>query len=218
MTTQLPIHEFPLSYDNEKILVEFKKIVIIRIAKEEFLMKKILCLLTTGFEELEAVGTIALLRRANIQVDIVSLQSPTTAGRFDIAITNTKQLTDIQKEDYDGIFIPGGPHVKEMEASKDVQDLLNHFISAKKLVATICAAPTILGHMGHLKGKNYTCFTAMNEDFQGSYQNQYVAIDDNFITGRSVCATIDFGFALIAYLLGDSYCEQLKKEVYYAKG
>ena len=73
----------------------------------------------------------------------------------------------------------------------------------------------MLGHLGLLKGKNYTCFTSMNEDFGGTYHDQYVVTDGHLITGRSAAASIDMAFAIIEYVLGKEACEQVKRSVYY---
>ena len=93
--------------------------------------------------------------------------------------------------------------------------ILKTFMDADKVVAAICAAPTILGRQGYLKGKNYTCFTSMNEDFGGTYVDQYTVTDGNLITGRSAAAVIDFAFAIIEKLAGKEKAEAVKNEIYY---
>ncbi|MEG0329216.1 MAG: DJ-1/PfpI family protein [Longicatena sp.] len=175
----------------------------------------VLCILTDGFEELEAVGTIALLRRAGISVNVASLDKESATGRFDIALTNLTRLEEINVSEYDGLFLPGGPHYQKIEASALVMNILATFIKEKKIVAAICAAPTILGRQGYLKNKQYTCYTSMNEDFGGNYCDQYVVCDDNMITGRSAAATIDFAFALIEKLLGKDKALEVKASIYY---
>ena len=93
--------------------------------------------------------------------------------------------------------------------------LIKQFIEAGKLVAAICASPTLLGHAGYLKGKNYTCFTSMNEDFGGIYHEDYAVTDGNIITGKSAAATFDFAFAILEKLAGKETVEKVKKEIYY---
>ena len=93
--------------------------------------------------------------------------------------------------------------------------LIKEFIDTNKVVAAICASPTILGHAGYLKGKTYTCFTSMNEDFGGRFTGEYVAVDGNIITGQSAAASIDFGFAIVEKLLGKAHADQVKKSIYY---
>lgn len=178
-------------------------------------MKKVCLVLTDGFEEAEAVATFAILRRAGLVVDIYSLTEGNATGRFGLTCTALKPFSQLNGADYDALVLPGGPQYAALEKSEGVQALIKEFISAHKVVAAICASPTILGHAGYLKGKNYTCFTAMNEDFGGHFTGQYTTVDDNIVTGQSAAASIDFGFAIVEKLLGREKAEQIKKSVYY---
>ena len=176
---------------------------------------KVLCILTNGFEELEAVGTIALLRRAGITIDIYAIDDVQACGRFNLMISQLNNLNDVNVNDYDALFLPGGPHYAKLEANETVLNIIDIFMKANKCVSAICAAPTILGHRGYLKGKNYTCFTSMNEDFGGTYVDTYAVRDGNIITGKSAAAVIDFAFEIIAYLLGEEKANEVKKAIYY---
>ncbi len=178
-------------------------------------MKKICLVLTHGFEELEAVGTFAILRRAGLEVDIFSLTNADATGRFGLTCTALKPFSQIKSTHYDALVLPGGPQYAELENSTGVQALIKEFIEAGKVVAAICASPTILGHKGYLKGKKYTCFTSMNEDFGGYFTGEYVAVDGNIITGQSAAATVDFGFAIVEKLLGKARADQVKNSIYY---
>lgn len=178
-------------------------------------MKKVALVLTDGFEELEAVGTFALLSRAGLAVDIFSLKDQDAKGRFGLACTQLKKFSALNAADYDALVLPGGPQYSTLEASEKLQSFIRQFIAENKLVAAICASPTILGRAGHLKGKNYTCFTAMDEDFGGHFTGQYATADGNIITGQSAAATIEFAFAIIEKMLGKEKAEQVKKSIYY---
>ena len=96
-----------------------------------------------------------------------------------------------------------------------MQALIKTFVETDKVVAAICAGPTLLGHAGYLKGKNYTCFTSMNEDFGGTYHDDYAVTDGNIITAKSAAATLEFAFAIIEKLLGQEVADKTKKEIYY---
>lgn len=176
---------------------------------------KVLCILTNGFEEIEALGTIAILRRANINVDIYSLHSNFATGRYDVTISNLCDLNLLNLDNYDLLFIPGGPQYKELEENQFFKDVILDFYYKNKRIAAICAGPTILGKLGLLKNKNYTCFNSMNEDFGGNYIDRYVVKDNNLITGKSAAATIDFAFAIVEELLGKNYAESIKNSIYY---
>lgn len=178
-------------------------------------MKKVMCIMSDGFEELEAVGTIALLRRAGVQIDVYAIDHTSATGRFEITMSNLSDLSNCDINEYDALFLPGGPHYATLEKNYQVQAIIKDFFGKDKVVSAICAAPTILGRMGYLKGKQYTCFTSMNDDFQGTYVDQYAVVDGNLVTGRSAAAVIDFAFALLAKLEGSAKAEEIKQSIYY---
>ncbi len=178
-------------------------------------MKKVLCIMSEQFEELEAVGTIALLRRAGIEVSVCSLHDHKATGRFQITLSDLMCIEEANISEYDALFLPGGPHYKELLENKAVQQIIHAFHTQTKYICAICAAPTILGHLGILKNRQYTCFTSMNEDFGGTYIDKYTALDGHIITGRSAAAVIDFSFVIIEQLLGKEKAEEVKNSIYY---
>lgn len=180
-------------------------------------MKKAAILMDNGFEELEAMGPIALLRRAGVDVDIVSAANGNDAtGRFGVTYSPAVPMKDYDFSSVDCLIIPGGPHYAKILANEEAKKVIREVNdNPDQLLAAICAAPTILGHMGLLKGKDYTCFTSMNEDFGGQYQDQYTVKDGNLITGRSAAAAIEFGFAIMEALLGREKTDEVKASIYY---
>lgn len=176
---------------------------------------KILTIVEQGFEELECVGACALWLRGGIEVDVYTVGAEEATGRFGLTLAHLKELNTVELNQYDAVFIPGGPHFKKIEANERVREIVDYFWKNNKVVAAICAAPTVLGRWGYLKGKNYTCFTSMNDDFGGSYVDQYAVIDGKLVTGRSAAATIDFGFAVMEVLCGKEKADTVKKEIYY---
>ena len=162
---------------------------------------RICTILGKGYEEIEAIGTLALLKRSGLEADLFGINGEKTTGKHDLPIC--------------GLLLPGGPHYALLESSEDVKQIILKFKALDKPIAAICAAPTILGHLGLLKGKRYTCFTSMNEDFGGTYVDQYTVTDGNLITGRSAAATIDFAFAIIEKLQGTEQKEFIQKQIYY---
>ena len=175
---------------------------------------KVLTILTNGFEEIEAVGTIALLKRAGLTVDIACLHNYLATGRYDVTISNLKNLDEVNYKEYDLIFIPGGPEYVELSNTEKVLEIIK-FATEHAYLAGICAAPTIFGKLGLLKGKHYTCFTSMDEDFGGTYENKYAVRDGNIITGISAAGTIDFAFLIIETLLGKEHSDKVKNSIYY---
>ncbi|MBR3840521.1 MAG: DJ-1/PfpI family protein [Erysipelotrichales bacterium] len=176
---------------------------------------KLLTIIEQGYEELECIGACALLLRGGVEVDIYTVDNTEATGRFGLTLAHLNDLKNVDIKQYDGVLIPGGPHYKKIEVNERVKEIVDYFWTNDKVVAAICAAPTVLGKWGYLKGKNYTCFTSMNADFGGTYIDEYAVVDGKLVTGRSAAATIDFGFALLEVLCGKEHSEKIKKEIYY---
>ncbi len=173
-------------------------------------------IMDNGFEELEAMGPIALLRRGGVDVDLVSVHDDHVTGRFGVTYSKTTPMKDYDFDAIDCLIIPGGAHAKKLEANPDVLELIKKVANDdSKVLAAICAAPTILGKLGLLKGKEYTCFKSMNEDFGGNYHYQYVVEDGNLITGISASAAEEFGFAILEKLTGKEHTDEVKASIYY---
>ena len=176
---------------------------------------KICAIMENGFEELEAIGTIALLKRSGIEVDLYSTTQDVVFGKHNIAITNVLPLKTCEENNYDLLLLPGGPHYEALENNPKVIELIQTFNYKKKPIAAICASPTILGKLGLLQNRNYTCFTSMNEDFAGTFVDTYVVKDEHIITARSAAASIDFAFEIIEYLQGKDQRTKIEQQIYY---
>ncbi len=174
-------------------------------------------LLDDGFEELEAMAPIALLRRGGIDVDLVSPENgETETGRFGVTLGKTIPMEDYDFTQADCLLLPGGPGHALLEKNEKVREQIRRFAEDDaKVMAAICASPTILGRMGLLKGKNYTCFKSMNEDFGGQYQEDYAVTDGNLVTGKSAAGAIDFAFAVMEKLTGRQHTDEVKASIYY---
>ncbi|MGM9971206.1 MAG: DJ-1/PfpI family protein [Anaeroplasmataceae bacterium] len=173
---------------------------------------KILCIINNGFEESETICPIDILKRANHNVTIASNTSFAT-GSHGITFSNLELLSNINFNDYDLLLLPGGPHWKENQNNKLYLEAINAF--KNKAIAAICASPTILGKLGLLKGKKYTCFPPMNEDFGGTFTGEESVIDSNIITGRSAGSSLEFGYKIIEYLDGTSAVNKVKESMFY---
>ncbi|MFA6666958.1 MAG: DJ-1/PfpI family protein [Bacilli bacterium] len=176
---------------------------------------KILSIITDGFEEVEFGGTIGILRRANLDVDVFALKGTTATGRYGVTVSDLKDISELNINNYDMLFICGGPEYILLEASDLFQDVLSHFYNNNKYIAAICAGPTLLGHRGMLKNKHYTCFSSMNENFGGFYEDHYYVIDKKIITGKSAAAVIDFAFAIVETIKSKEYANQIRNSIYY---
>ena len=157
----------------------------------------------------------ALIRRSGLTLDLCGVNNHEVRGKHDIRIISDCLLEEVDSSEYDCLFLPGGPHYQVLESDKRVLELIKEFHDSDRYIAAICAAPTILGHLGLLKGKKYTCFTSMNEDFGGEYTDAYVETDGKLITGKSVAAATDFGLEIIKVLGSEELADKTKKRIYY---
>jgi len=174
---------------------------------------KALAIIFDGFEEEEAVAPFALLRRAGVELVIAS-DKETVIGSHKIALTNISLLKNINYKDFDCLIIPGGAHYKRLMIDEYVHEIIKYFMDNNKVVSAICAAPTIIGRLGYLKNKNYTCFTSMDDDFGGHYIDEKVVVDGNLITARSVASAIVFAYAIIKKLLGEEKLKAVFQQIY----
>jgi len=178
--------------------------------------KKVLVFLVNGFEEIEAMAPIDLLRRAGIIVDTVSINedNQVTSSRK-IRVLTDKTIDEINFENYEMIVLPGGPGTENYMKSEKLLEKLKEFSINRKLGA-ICAAPTILSALGILNGKQAICFPACEPDLikDGAIiVNQDVVKDNNIITSRGAGTAIDFSLALIEELLGKNKSHEIRKEI-----
>ena len=180
--------------------------------------KKVLVFLVNGFEEIEAMAPIDLLRRAGITADTVSINedNQVTSSRK-IRVLTDKTIDEINFENYEMIVLPGGPGTENYLKAEKLLEKLKEFSINRKLGA-ICAAPTILSALGILNGKQAICFPACEPDLikDGAIiVNQDVVKDNNIITSRGAGTAIDFSLALIEELLGKNKSHEIRKEILY---
>lgn len=175
---------------------------------------KILTIFTDGVEELELIAPVDLCRRAGIEVVMCGLDKTYATSSHNITISNLLKFENINLDEFDALFIPGGPHYKIMESNEKVLETIKYFYENNKYLIGICAAPTIFGHLGLLKNKNYTCFTSMDEDFGGTYIDEHVVVDLPFITAKSAASAIGLGYSIVGNLLSNESLKKLKKSVF----
>ncbi|MDR1464124.1 MAG: DJ-1/PfpI family protein [Oscillospiraceae bacterium] len=158
--------------------------------------------LAEGFEELEALAPTDLLRRAGVEAATVGVGGKTVAGSHGIPVTCDLILDELRLgEAPDGVILPGGPGYAGLETSPAVLELVRRTASAGGLVAAICAAPSILGRMGLLAGREACCFPGYEETLKGARISMAPVVrDGNMITARGAGAAVPFALELIAYL------------------
>lgn len=161
---------------------------------------KIYSFLAEGFETVEALGVIDLLRRDGIEVVTVSItDSNTVISAQKIPVIADAIFSELDFEDGDGLFLPGGiPGTPNLEAHEGLVALIRRYNEQNKYLVAICAAPSILGKLNILDGKNATCYPGYEKELLGSsYRGDGVVVDNNIITARGMGKTIDLGLRLI---------------------
>lgn len=176
-------------------------------------------LLAPHFEDTEALVTVDLLKRAGIEIDLISVvETLDLTTQYGLSIRADKHYQDIHMEQYDFVVLPGGKAVFETHLTSIVtQQILMHFYEHKKLIAAICAAPGVLGQMGLLKGLPFTCFPSCEAYvLDGIYQaNQSVVVTDVIITAQAAGATFLFAYEIIKKIKGELVASTVLNQIYY---
>jgi 4-methyl-5(b-hydroxyethyl)-thiazole monophosphate biosynthesis len=159
--------------------------------------------LATGFEEVEAVGTIDILRRGGIETITVSITGDqTVTGVHDIPVIADELFENVDFADCDALVLPGGgPGSVMLNQHEGVRQALVDANQKGKLIAAICASPRVFGSLGLLEGKKATCYPGIEPELTGAIiTNEAAVTDQNIITGRGPGLVFDFGLAILSYL------------------
>ena len=167
-------------------------------------MAKVAVILANGFEEIEALTVVDVLRRANISCDMVGLEEQVT-GSHDIQVT-ADRVFDGDLSDYDLLVLPGGmPGSANLRDNQALISEIQAFNQEGKKISAICAAPIALHQAGVLKDKHFTCYDGVQEQItDGIYQKQTVVVDGNLTTSRGPSTALAFAYELVAQLGGDA--------------
>ena len=183
-------------------------------------MTKTAIFLADGFEEIEALTVVDLLRRAGIEIATVSITGKkNVTGSHQITVEADALLENTDFDSLDMLILPGGmPGTSNLAACKPLTDKILEFDKQDKMLCAICAAPTVYGGLGILKGKKACCFPGRENDLTGAdVQTTNVTKDGHFITSRGMGTAMDFGLAIIEHYQGsDAAAEMARKIVYKA--
>ena len=177
--------------------------------------------LAEGFEEGEAIVPIDLLIRAGISVRTVGVGGRTVTGAHGIPVIadlSSEELSSLP-EDAELIFLPGGmPGTKNLDASPFVQTCIRQAVERRLPLTAICAAPSIYGKLGLLRGKKATCFPGFEDALLGAeVTHGGVAVDGNVITAKALGAAQDFAFAVIRLLKGAEAAEKVRSSIFFER-
>ena len=168
--------------------------------------------LAKGFEEIEALAPVDVLRRAGVDVKTVGVTGKQVRGSHNISVNCDITINEADFNNLEGIILPGGmPGTTNLENNELVNKFVNFAVENGKIIGAICAAPIILGHKGLLRGKNAVCYTGFEKDLEGAHILDRPAVrDKNIITGWGAGGAIDFA---LLYLEAITESEEIAKKV-----
>ena len=179
-------------------------------------MKKAYLFLATGFEEIEAIATIDILRRGGVELTTVSITGDLTVlGVHQIPVTADRLFEDTDFIDGDAFILPGGgPGSHNLNANEALKNLLACRNEKGKLIAAICAAPLVLGGLGLLEGKKAICYPGMESYLTGAIiTDQPTVTDGNTITGKGPGFAFDFALTILAALQGQETADSVASDL-----
>ncbi len=179
-------------------------------------MAKVITFLADGFEEIEALTPVDILRRGGIEVVTVSISDrKVVAGSHGINVEADKVFSEADIDSADMLFLPGGKKGTEnLDNCEPVKEKIREFLAAGKYVSAICAAPTVLGHMGVLNGKKATCYGGLEGQLTGAVTStDSVVIDGNIITSRGMGTSLDLALELLKLFTDEDTKKNMAKAV-----
>ena len=181
-------------------------------------MNRIAIFFAKGYEEIEALAVVDICRRCGLIIDMVSVTDQLQVeGAHGIVVGMDKTFSQIDFDSYDMLVLPGGGDgTKGLEAHQGLMKQVDAFYAAGKYIAAICAAPSIFGHRGILKGRKACSYPSFESHLEGAEVTAGpVEVSDNVITSRGMGTSIPFGLAIAAVFCGQDKAEEMAKTIIY---
>ncbi len=176
-------------------------------------MVRVLVPLADGFEDIEAITIIDVLRRAGIEVDVVGLSGLVVKSKMGLRIMTDKRFDMVNVDDYDAIILPGGSDgVKNLMRSSRLIEALRKFKSQGKVIGAICAAPLILAKNGLLDDVRATVYPGYERELPYP-RGDRVVVDKNIVTSQGPGTAMEFALKLVEILVGAEKKAELKKRL-----
>lgn len=182
-------------------------------------MAKVYEFLANGFEEIEGLAPVDILRRGGVDVKTVSVTgSEFVETSHGVTVKADLKFEDAQLDDADMLLLPGGmPGSKNLNAHEGVREALKKQYAAGRRIGAICAAPLVLGSLGLLKGRKATCSPGFQEYLTGAeYTGELFQEDGKIITGEGPAATLPYAYKILSYFVGDDAVKALEKKMQFA--
>lgn len=177
-------------------------------------MKKAVVFLADGFEDIEALAPVDILRRGDVDVTIAGVTGMQITSSHNVKIMADRDAKEIKAEDYDAVICPGGmPGAVNLRDNSTVINIVKSAYNQGKIVSAICAAPMVLERAGILTGKNFTMYPGMqNYAVSGNYKDDALVVKDgNIITGAGPAAAFKFALTLLESLQGKEKAVQVSE-------
>lgn len=184
-------------------------------------MNKTGIFMAQGCEEIEGLTVVDILRRAGLEIEMISVSGTTSVtGSHGITFLADTVFENVNFDELDGVVLPGGmPGTIKLSEHSGVNSVIRKFAKEGKLVAAICAAPSVLGAAGILEGRHAVCHPGFEDKLTGAFTSEDSAVTDgNIITSRGMGTAIDFALAIVKYLKDDEAVSDLKKKLVYDGG
>lgn len=193
----------------------FYGIIIIR--KQKGITDMVYMILADGFEEIEAIEPLDILRRGGVDVKTASImQTKSVRGAHGVEVCADIMINEVDLDSMEMVILPGGAGHELLDASNEVHAVINHAVAYNKFIAAICASPSILGKKMLLMGKKATCYPGFEEFcYDAEMTGEKTARDGLIITGKGPGAAADFGFMLLETLKDEKTASTLKKDMQY---
>lgn len=177
-------------------------------------MKKVAVHFATGFEEIEALAVVDILRRADLIVYMVSVMGRRiVTGSHKIKVTTDKMFEEVDYDEIDMIVLPGGmPGATNLNAHEGLKQVVKKFNDDQKYISAICAAPLVLGNMGLLDGKDATCYPGFEKHLRGANIPPKALVEDGkIVTAKGPGLAIEFGLKLVEKLVNAKKAKEIKE-------
>ncbi len=174
--------------------------------------------LATGFEDVEALAPLDIMRRAGLPCTTVSISDEhTVVSAHGVPMVADAVLSDVDFSDAQLLFLPGGlPGATNLDACQPLGEILLRHFQSGRAIAAICAAPLVLGHLGILQGKRATCYPGFEGELEGAtYTASLVERDGLLFTGKGPGAAFALGYALVEEFASPAVAEQLREGMMY---
>lgn len=181
-------------------------------------MSRVAVFFAEGYEEIEALTVVDICRRGGIEADMVSVtESPEVKSSHGVTVKMDKTFSEIDFEEYDMLILPGGmPGTKNLEAHEGLMRQIDSFYENGRYIGAICAAPSIFGHRGILKGRRACSYPSFESHLEGAEVTEGpVEISDNVVTSRGMGTAIEFGLAVLKIFCGEEKAAEMAKAIVY---